>query len=319
MARNLWAIFGGLVHIAAGRLSAARAAVESLPPPQPTGVTELDILRTLILAEVAMRADDRNLLQQMVNGARDAYPTGSLFVRRASAHVLALVAWQRDDVHDAMRWLGGITILGTPMGTNVLDRVILGARVASAAGDAGLRARVLQATEVLECERPPVPVFSGVAGYARGILERDAVTLVTAADVLHSSERPLLYAAAAEDAGSELARSGRSDEAVDQLNAAFDTYMQHEALGDARRVGRELRRLGVERRIVSQPRAKTGWDSLTDSELKVVSLIAEGVTNRAVAAQLHLSPHTVKTHLRNAFAKLGVNSRAELSRFVRRA
>ena len=68
--------------------------------------------------------------------------------------------------------------------------------------------------------------------------------------------------------------------------------------------------LGVERRIVSQPRAKTGWDSLTDSELKVVNLIAQGVTNRAVADQLHLSPHTVKTHVHNAFAKLGINSRA---------
>ena len=56
--------------------------------------------------------------------------------------------------------------------------------------------------------------------------------------------------------------------------------MGHEALADARRVGRELRRLGVERRIVSQPRAKTGWDSLTDSELKVVNLIAQGATNR---------------------------------------
>ena len=64
--------------------------------------------------------------------------------------------------------------------------------------------------------------------------------------------------------------------------AAFDTYLQHEALADARRVGRELRRLGVERRIVSQPRAKTGWDSLTDSELKVVNLIAQGDTNRSV-------------------------------------
>ena len=317
MARNMWAIFGGLVHIAAGRLSAARAAVESLPPPQPTGVTEPDILRTLILAEVAMRADDRNLLQQMVSCARDAYPTGSSFVRRASAHVLALVAWQRADVHDAMRWLGGITILGTPMGTNVLDRVILGARVAPAAGDAGLRARVLQATEVLERERPPVPVFSGVAGYARGILERDAAALVAAADVLHSSERPLLYAAAAEDAGAELARADRADEAVDQLNAAFDTYMRHEALADARRVGRELRRLGVERRIVSQPRAKVGWDSLTDSELKVVDLIARGATNRDVATQLHLSPHTVKTHVRNAFAKLGIASRAQLAQLMR--
>jgi DNA-binding NarL/FixJ family response regulator len=43
------------------------------------------------------------------------------------------------------------------------------------------------------------------------------------------------------------------------------------------------------------------------------------VTNRAVATQLHLSLHTVKTHVRNAFAKLGINSRAELTRFVRRA
>jgi len=37
------------------------------------------------------------------------WPTGSSVVRRGTAHVLALAAWQRDDVHDAMRWLGGIT------------------------------------------------------------------------------------------------------------------------------------------------------------------------------------------------------------------
>ena len=48
--------------------------------------------------------------------------------------------------------------------------------------------------------------------------------------------------------------------------------------------------LGVERRIVAHPRAKTGWDSLTDSELTIVNLIAEGATYRSVAQQLHLSP-----------------------------
>ena len=81
-------------------------------------------------------------------------------------------------------------------------------------------------------------------------------------------------------------------------------------------MGRELRGLGVERRIVSQPRAKTGWDSLTDSELTVVNLIAQGVPNRDVAAQLHLSLHTVKNHVHNAFAKLGINSRAELTHLM---
>jgi DNA-binding CsgD family transcriptional regulator len=275
------------------------------------------MIRIAVLAEVAARTDDRNLLQQMVNDAHDAYSTGSIVVRWVAAHVLALAAWQRDDVQDAMRWLGDVTVFVSPLWPQVLDRVVLSARVASAAGDAGLRARVLQATELLEREQPAIPLFTGVASYARGILERDAQALVAAADLLHASSRPLLYAAAAEDAGAELTLADRSGEAVDQLNAAFDTYMGHEALADARRVGRELRRLGVERRIVSQPRAKTGWDSLTDSELKVVNLIAQGATNQSVATQLHLSLHTVKSHVHNAFAKLGINSRTQLAQLMR--
>jgi len=72
----------------------------------------------------------------------------------------------------------------------------------------------------------------------------------------------------------------------------------------------------VERRIVSHPRGKTGWDSLTDSELKVVNLIAQGATNQSVATQLHPSLHTVKTHVHNAFAKLGINSRAQLTQLM---
>src|SRR5882757_5060918 len=309
MALDIWVTMNGIVHLTAGRLSDAR-----LPPPQQTVMTELDMIRMVILTEVAARTDDRTLLQQMVNDARDAYSTGSSVVRRGAANVLALAAWQRGDVHDAMRWLGGdITLFASPFWAQVLDQVILGARVASAAGDAGLRARVLQATDLLEQERPAIPLLAGVAGYARGILERDAQALLAAADLLHMSSRPLLYAAAAEDAGAELARTDHPDKAVDQLNAAFETYLHHEALADARRVGRELRRLGVERRIVSQPRAKTGWDSLTDSELRVVNLIAAGVPNRDVAAQLHLSLHTVKNHVHNAFAKLGINSRGQLT------
>jgi DNA-binding CsgD family transcriptional regulator len=47
-----------------------------------------------------------------------------------------------------------------------------------------------------------------------------------------------------------------------------------------------------------------------------VNLIADGATNRTVAERLHLSPNTVKTHLRNAFAKLGVNSRDQLRRLA---
>jgi DNA-binding CsgD family transcriptional regulator len=319
LALATWAIYSGWVHLAAGRLSAARDAAEPLPPPQPTGAGEQDVHRMLILAEVAAHTDDRNLLQQMANDARDAHAIGSPGQRRASAYVLTRAAWYRDDVHEAARWLGDISLLGTPLFPHALVRLILGARVASAAGDAGLRARVLQATEVLEREQPAVPLLAAVARYARAILERDADALAAVASALHASSRPLLYASAAEDAGGELARAQRNDEALDQFNAAFDTYIDCEAIADARRVGRALRGLGVERRIVSHSRARTGWDSLTDAELKVVHLIADGATNRAVAGQLHLSPHTVKTHLHNAFAKLGITSRAQLTQAMRRS
>jgi DNA-binding CsgD family transcriptional regulator len=56
--------------------------------------------------------------------------------------------------------------------------------------------------------------------------------------------------------------------------------------------------------------------ALTGAEREVVGLVAAGGTNRRVAEQLFVSPHTVNTHLRNAFLKLGVRSRVELTRLV---
>jgi len=320
MALHIWGLTAGVVQVAAGRLSAARAATERLPTPDRTGSTFVTAMRMFTLAEVAARTDDRTLLVETMSEATDAYSDGSPAVRRGAACALGLAAWQRDDVHEALRWLGSdIPLLVTPFLPTVLDQLTLTARVASAAGDAGLRARLLDAVDMLERERPAVRLFATVARHIRGILDRDADALVAVGNALQSSSRPLLYASASEDAGGELSRAQRNAEALDQLNAAFDTYVECEAIADARRVGRALRRLGVERRIVTHPRAKTGWDSLTDSELTVVHLIADGATNRSVAQQLHLSPHTVKTHVHNAFAKLGISSRAQLAQLMRGA
>ncbi|OBJ09098.1 LuxR family transcriptional regulator [Mycobacterium sp. 1245499.0] len=320
MALHIWALMAGVVEAAAGRLSAARVTTERLPKPERPGSTFVNAMRLFTLAEVAARTDDRTLLVETMNEARDAYSNGSPAVRRGAACALGLAAWQRDDVHEAVRWLGDdISLLMTPFLPTVLDQLTLTARVASAAGDAGLRARLLDAVDVLEHEPWGVPLFSTVARHIRGILERDAQALVVAAELLQSSSRPLLYAGAAEDAGGELSRAQRKADSLDHLNAAFDTYIECGAAADARRVGRALRLLGVERRIVTHPRAKTGWDSLTDSELTVINLIAQGATNRDVATELHLSPHTVKTHVHNAFAKLGITSRAQLAQLMRGA
>ena len=61
---------------------------------------------------------------------------------------------------------------------------------------------------------------------------------------------------------------------------------------------------------------KTVEASLTDSELRVIRVVARGTTNRDAAEQLFLSPHTVSSHLRHAFTKLDINSRNELIRVV---
>ena len=48
----------------------------------------------------------------------------------------------------------------------------------------------------------------------------------------------------------------------------------------------------------------------------MVRLVSEGRTNREVAERLFVSPHTVNSHLRHVFSKLGVNSRVELARLA---
>ena len=74
------------------------------------------------------------------------------------------------------------------------------------------------------------------------------------------------------------------------------------------------RRPGPQGRSGSRPpRPAVGWPSLTDAELAVVRLAAEGLTNAQVAGRLYLSRYTVETHLKHIFAKLGVESRAELA------
>lgn len=52
-------------------------------------------------------------------------------------------------------------------------------------------------------------------------------------------------------------------------------------------------------------------EHLTPRELQTLQLISDGASNKQIAVKLRLSPATVKWYLKNAFAKLGVSSRAE--------
>ena len=88
------------------------------------------------------------------------------------------------------------------------------------------------------------------------------------------------------------------------------------ATWDAGRARQRLRSLGVRRRLVTAQRPDSGWAAMTDSELAVARLVAQGLTNREVAEHLFVSPHTVSDHLRREFIKLRVTSRVELARIA---
>lgn len=59
----------------------------------------------------------------------------------------------------------------------------------------------------------------------------------------------------------------------------------------------------------AQPGAPIGTHPLTRREHEIVMLVAEGLTNAQIAERLWISPGTVRRHLQNSFAKLGVHTR----------
>jgi DNA-binding NarL/FixJ family response regulator len=69
-------------------------------------------------------------------------------------------------------------------------------------------------------------------------------------------------------------------------------------------------------RLVARPRRDSPLQTLTERELAVLALMAEGRSNHAIAAQLYMSPKTVETHVGNLFAKLGLLQAAEDHRRV---
>jgi DNA-binding CsgD family transcriptional regulator len=91
----------------------------------------------------------------------------------------------------------------------------------------------------------------------------------------------------------------------------LDLFEQLGASGWAERARTELRASGE----TARRRDPSTLDELTPQELQIARFVADGATNKEVAAQLFLSPRTIDFHLRNVFSKLGIKRRGELGRF----
>jgi DNA-binding CsgD family transcriptional regulator len=158
--------------------------------------------------------------------------------------------------------------------------------------------------------------IAAASAHAHGLVNGDLDALEEATRLFAGSPRLLALASAQEDYGLALVRNGDREGGVAELGHALQIYSSAGAVWDAARARRRLRDLGVRRRLLASSRPSDGWDGLTNSELAVAKLVADGLTNRQVAERLFVSPHTVSMHLRRAFTKLDINSRVELTRLA---
>jgi DNA-binding NarL/FixJ family response regulator len=112
--------------------------------------------------------------------------------------------------------------------------------------------------------------------------------------------------------GEWLRRENRRRDARVQLHAAHDQFASIGMEGFGERARGELLATGekVRKRTVATR------DVLTAQERQVARLAREGLSNPDIGARLFLSPRTVEWHLRNAFMKLGIHSRRDLTRVL---
>ena len=159
--------------------------------------------------------------------------------------------------------------------------------------------------QAVDCLRPfrGGPLLpAALVGQAGILVRRDparALRVVAAAYAL--SER----------AGAEFAPFFRAR--AERVRAAAEAAVGR----DARQTWAEGKRLGIDEAIAlafgnRRPRAPSP-DGLSAREREVVDLVARGLSNKEIAARLHLSVRTVESHVRHALTKTGLSNRTQLA------
>ncbi|MEU7867594.1 AAA family ATPase [Dactylosporangium sp. NPDC049140] len=177
------------------------------------------------------------------------------------------------------------------------------------------RARtVVAATRALAGRNPGLVSLAAAADHAEGVLTGDPWLLRGAVERFRRTPRRLALAGALEDAALNTAdeRQGRAW-AAEAIAIVTDCR--------AERARRRLEfSLGGPKAPTERPVFRPGspLHQLTPAEQNVALQVALGLTNRQVAGVLHLSRHTVDSHLRKIFTKLDLRGRVELANLVHR-
>jgi DNA-binding NarL/FixJ family response regulator len=318
ISRNIrvWAMLRCRARLAAGQLADARAEAEAILDMSDEmgdgSFGYLNHIASYVLGDIALRTGDPVALQTARRDAAGLYGTGS-----GCATTERLGAWLSVRLHgghigpDLLDVLApGYVQACSPVGH--CDAVEL-VRLLLAAGQRPDAASVTAGLENGADANPSFPGLRAAALHARALLDNDPERALAAVQAYRGDPRSLVRAAAFEDAGRLLPERAK-DEAVGYLDEALRLQSAAGAERDAARVRRLLRDCGAQQAGGRPDPATEHWPELTASELAVVRLVSRGATDREVAQRLYISAHTVNSHLRHVFAKLGIRSRVELAR-----
>ncbi|MFN2496614.1 MAG: helix-turn-helix transcriptional regulator, partial [Pseudonocardiaceae bacterium] len=316
----LWHFYRAELRMAAGRLDDAGAEAEAgVRVSEQLAARALTVPLLALLSQVAIHREELSKAREHLDRAQALVAEGIGVGPEDLAWRMALLADATGQPEVAVQALAAIYD-GFPHRLQILTQDPLAGvqlvRIAQRAGAAAQAQAAASATRLLAQRNPTVTSLAGAAAHAEGLLRGDLPSLRAALHAYRSSPRVLARASALEDTARAERDAGQRTAAVELLRLALEHYQSRGARRDATRVIKRLNRLGARRVLVKNAPVSGPWDTLTESELRVVRLVAQGLTNRETASRLFLSPHTVDSHLRHSFTKLGVNSRVELTRQV---
>jgi DNA-binding CsgD family transcriptional regulator len=187
-------------------------------------------------------------------------------------------------------------------------------RLATETGDLS-NARALAGHAAALAAESKIPHRQANALYCRGLLDHDAPGLLAAAERYDDASRPLLSAKALEAAAGHFVDTGDRGQARAAFTRAVEVYTSLGAAADVARLQAAFRAHGIRRGPhAKHRRARSGWDSLTPTEIKIAAFVEEGLSNPEIAARLLLSRRTVATHVSHILKKLDVHSRIDIAR-----
>ncbi len=302
--------------VLAGRMSVAPEATEGLQLSRETGLTRVASLHLAILGWLAGARGDESACLSATSEVSESVVTGNALAYSIAEWALALLDLGRGQLDAAISRL--VALGSAPVGlghplivlASTPDLVEACARAgrldeahAAFAGFAEFTAARAPSWALALAARCRA-LLSG--GSDAGAAYEEALRLHKGTNRSYDQARTQLLA------GEYLRRNRQRVECRDQLRAALLTFEAIGAHGWADRARSELRASGE----TARRREPNSLEQLTPQQLQVARLVAEGMSNKEVAAHMFLSPRTVDAHLRNVFTKLEVTSRARLAQML---